>query len=245
MDGDIGVESESGHGACFWFSVKCNVHEKLQRLSVVDNDQSLSGKKILVVSEEPLFGFITRNVYARWGVECESVTSVDAFFQHREKFLQEQFDVVFWDEKLFLDYRYADMRKIADDFDINKTSFCLMTGLNCKWLSNELLSLRMRSTMRYPSTAIQLKKQIKAMLFQEFTPDDVVYKNKYENFGSVNVLVAEDNPVNQVVVKGMLEKFSIYPDFADNGVEAIKKFKENEYDIQLDSQITNPLSYKY
>ena len=231
MDGDIGIESELGHGACFWFTVKFNVHKKMQHLSVVDNDLALSGKNILVVSAEPLFEFLAQNAYERWGVSFENMASIDALFEHRYRLIEKQFDIVFWDEKLFMDHRYADMRQIADGFDASKTEFFLMTGLNCKWLPNELESLRMSATMRYPSTAVHFKKKIREMLFDGSVAEGGVHKNKYENFGLVNVLVAEDNPVNQVVVKGMLEKFSIYPDFVNNGLEAVKKFQQNDYDI--------------
>ncbi|MBL4772515.1 MAG: hybrid sensor histidine kinase/response regulator, partial [Alcanivoracaceae bacterium] len=38
MDGDIGLESQLGNGACFWFKINFPVHEKPQRLSAIDND---------------------------------------------------------------------------------------------------------------------------------------------------------------------------------------------------------------
>lgn len=40
-----------------------------------------------------------------------------------------------------------------------------------------------------------------------------------------NVLVAEDNPANQLVLKKLLKKVNIVPVFADNGQEVVDKFK--------------------
>ena len=43
-----------------------------------------------------------------------------------------------------------------------------------------------------------------------------------KDFSTLNVLVAEDNQVNQMVVKGLLKKFNIEPDLANDGLEAIR-----------------------
>ncbi|MFX4906756.1 response regulator, partial [Acinetobacter baumannii] len=41
-----------------------------------------------------------------------------------------------------------------------------------------------------------------------------------DKFAHLRVLVAEDNPVNRMVIKGLLGKLNIVPIFAENGVEA-------------------------
>ena len=151
MDGDIGLESQLGNGACFWFNINFPVHEKPQRLSAIDNDPTLQGKKVLLVSEDPLFCFLTDNVHDRWGIKFSNITSFDALLNRKEELKQAQFDVIFWDEKLFFDHRYAETREIADEFDTKKTLFCLMTGVHCKWQANELTAVRMSTTMRYPT----------------------------------------------------------------------------------------------
>ena len=48
-----------------------------------------------------------------------------------------------------------------------------------------------------------------------------------------NVLVAEDNAINQMVVKHTLLKLGASADIAGDGVEAIEKFKKNKYDLIL------------
>ena len=50
---------------------------------------------------------------------------------------------------------------------------------------------------------------------------------------SVNVLVAEDDSINQLVIKKHMEKFGYKADFADNGQDAIEKLKSGNYDIVL------------
>ena len=48
---------------------------------------------------------------------------------------------------------------------------------------------------------------------------------------SVRVLVAEDNAVNQLLVRRMFEKLGIRIDLAANGREAVKMATEQQYDI--------------
>ena len=49
----------------------------------------------------------------------------------------------------------------------------------------------------------------------------------------VRVLLAEDNIVNQKVAMGILKKFGYEVDVANNGLEALEKLEEREYDIIL------------
>lgn len=49
----------------------------------------------------------------------------------------------------------------------------------------------------------------------------------------LRLLVAEDNATNQLVVKSVLAKFDIVPDFAGNGLEAIDAVMRRPYDVIL------------
>jgi len=49
----------------------------------------------------------------------------------------------------------------------------------------------------------------------------------------LNILVAEDDKVNQLVVLGMLKNEQYSITIAENGIEAIKLFEENEFDLIL------------
>ncbi|VAW93606.1 sensory box histidine kinase/response regulator [hydrothermal vent metagenome] len=48
-----------------------------------------------------------------------------------------------------------------------------------------------------------------------------------------NVLLVEDNHVNQLVAKAILEKFGLTPDIANDGLQAVQKFSNNSYDLIL------------
>ena len=48
-----------------------------------------------------------------------------------------------------------------------------------------------------------------------------------------NVLVVEDNKINQMITKKILEKNKMVCQVADNGTDALQLVKENDFDIVL------------
>jgi len=56
-------------------------------------------------------------------------------------------------------------------------------------------------------------------------------KEKQIRFDDIKVLVAEDNVINQKLIIAVLNNFGLNVTIANNGEEAIKLRKENEYDI--------------
>jgi CheY-like chemotaxis protein/HPt (histidine-containing phosphotransfer) domain-containing protein len=56
-------------------------------------------------------------------------------------------------------------------------------------------------------------------------------ENEKISYQNVNVLVAEDNPVNQEVMMGMLEDYGIKTTIARNGLEAIATLKKYTFDL--------------
>jgi CheY-like chemotaxis protein len=48
-----------------------------------------------------------------------------------------------------------------------------------------------------------------------------------------SILLVEDNKLNQTVVKFTLRRYGYLLDVANNGIEAIQKFKEGKYDFIL------------
>jgi signal transduction histidine kinase/CheY-like chemotaxis protein len=52
-------------------------------------------------------------------------------------------------------------------------------------------------------------------------------------FAETRILVAEDNPVNQVIISAMLAELGAGCDMVSNGAEAVEAFKAKDYDIVL------------
>ena len=61
----------------------------------------------------------------------------------------------------------------------------------------------------------------------------VVNELHSELLKDVHILVAEDNPVNQLVIKMMLESLGCNISQVNDGIEVVNAWKENHYDIIL------------
>jgi len=55
---------------------------------------------------------------------------------------------------------------------------------------------------------------------------------RFENL-SASVLLVDDNAMNRLIGRKVLQKFGIDPEFAENGVEALEKIRSNNYDLVL------------
>ncbi|MFV8339474.1 PAS domain S-box protein [Flavobacterium sp. LB3P21] len=91
-------------------------------------------------------------------------------------------------------------------------------------------SIRVRSTVNEGSTfsfTLSFQKtNAEAELENEIIELDTELKN-------IKVLVVEDIPLNQLLMKTLLDDFGFARDIAENGKIAIEKLKENDYDIIL------------
>jgi len=72
---------------------------------------------------------------------------------------------------------------------------------------------------------------------QEFEPDSQSTEEDNERKTEIllngRILVAEENKANQVVLKQQLELFQLQVDFVDNGVAALKLWRQGKYDLIL------------
>lgn len=64
-------------------------------------------------------------------------------------------------------------------------------------------------------------------------PKNIIYDIDYVALENVSILVVEDNKINQMITKKILEKNKMKCMVADNGMDAIKLVKENNFEVIL------------
>jgi signal transduction histidine kinase/CheY-like chemotaxis protein len=74
--------------------------------------------------------------------------------------------------------------------------------------------------------------EMKSKVGEAYLEDKMIETSQEHTFDA-KVLVAEDNPVNQMLISELLNEMSVTYDLAENGEEAYQLFKENEYDLVL------------
>tara|TARA_R110002072_G_scaffold124085_1_gene259513 strand:- start:30294 stop:32546 length:2253 start_codon:yes stop_codon:yes gene_type:complete len=68
---------------------------------------------------------------------------------------------------------------------------------------------------------------------EDKNPNNIIYDVDYVAIENKSVLVVEDNKINQMITKKILEKNKMKCMVADNGMDAIKIIKENTFDVVL------------
>ena len=53
------------------------------------------------------------------------------------------------------------------------------------------------------------------------------------DIGGLRILVAEDNGVNQILIKAILDQMGHYSDIVGNGIEAVRQVQAGRYDLVL------------
>ncbi|WP_236002904.1 response regulator [Luteirhabdus pelagi] len=64
-------------------------------------------------------------------------------------------------------------------------------------------------------------------------PKNIIYDVDYVALENRSVLVVEDNKINQMITKKILEKNKMKCEVADNGMDAVKLVQQNQYDVIL------------
>jgi signal transduction histidine kinase len=227
MAGEIVVESEEGKGSTFRFSIP--LPRQPVMATPVFIPPELQGMRALVVDDNFSSRRWVTSLLERWGCRCAGVSDqAEALAEfHETRDTNDPFRLVILDTTL----PGGDSVPLAEDTAIAGTPLFLlaevkqrseverMVGKNCRVLSKpvkerQLLGALRELTGHAEETAVSTSR-VEAL-------------NHREGF---RILVAEDNPVNQVVATRMLQKLGFKPDLAANGREAMNILASERYDL--------------
>ncbi len=237
MGGEIGVDSVPGEGATFWFTACFNhpVH------SVGDHAASrdaLSGTSVLVVAGNPCLADVLTHRLTTWGVKAEAVSGAGAAMtklQSRAS-VGQPVQMVLVDGHLSQDGGLAFGREMRANPDLSQTRMVLLSPLTNEQ-DDEAASIGFSACVRKPVREAELYSEM-AGAFGKEVPSEVSERmqDRLDRQGAglsfqANILVAEDNLVNQEVVRGMLTSLGCQVTIAHNGSEAVEQVKDGNFDL--------------
>jgi len=145
----------------------------------------------------------------------------------------------------FIDYDALDLRElphvlIVDYEKIINTDISLFENLNCKKVlvisSNEHADIQKErevfdEIIYRPITLDKLENILDIKDIVEIEEEKAPERKEAKQFENLQILVAEDNVINQKLIMAVLNNFGLNVTIANNGEEAIKLRKENDYDM--------------
>ena len=231
MEGEIGVESVKGHGATFWFTARMHIEAVCDWNSSRNQakyDALIAKKLLLVETSRTLSDFLTHHCVA-WGVFVEAAPSAKSALAQIKHAMHsgEPYDFVGFDFSLPDANGFDFAQWVRDIPELNELPLFMFSAGDVYHDQLHIRRLGIHSILRKPISIKLLHQELVALLGHEAAPVVAVERKipEPEKFAHLNVLVAEDNPVNRMVIKGLLGKLGIVPVFAENGLEALDAVK--------------------
>jgi signal transduction histidine kinase/ligand-binding sensor domain-containing protein/DNA-binding response OmpR family regulator len=238
MGGDIDVVSEVGIGTTFTFTIKSKAGLKAQRNYVHLNHTELKGKHILVIDDNATNRDILQTQLKEWKfVPVMADSGAQAL-----KILssEEQVDLIISDMNMpvmdGVQLAKKIRKKLPDLPIILLSSMGNEQSRKEAHLFNAILTKPTRHQVLYKHITEQLKTT--GNMIKEVEPVKSQFSEDFAKQYPMSILIAEDNLVNQKLIKHILNKMGYDPDIAVNGHEAlnamtIKKYNMVFMDVQM------------
>jgi PAS domain S-box-containing protein len=242
MGGEIGVESVEGRGSTFWFTVVFGRQPQRERRDgLLPGD--LRGVRILVVDDNATNRLVVAEQLESWGVRhAESESAAQAMERLRAARADgDPFRIVISDMQM------PDMdgeslgKAIKADPGLSHTRLVMMSSLGARGDARRLKAIGFSAYLTKPVKQSQLYDCLAMVLGAggaepAGVPDAGIITRHTLNEArrrQVRILLAEDNPTNQQVALGILEKLGFSADTVADGREAIRALGTDPYDLVL------------
>jgi two-component system, sensor histidine kinase RetS len=228
MGGSIGVQSSPGAGACFYFSISCRDADdcfvRNQSLPFCD----LNGCRLLLVDDSHEYLQMLHEQVQNWGMRVQSAANAEQALAwlraaaHRGEGYQ----------IACLDYRMPGMNGlqlaavITADPDLRGVRCLLLSAARDIPQPAELAAAGIHLALQKPASALVLKGAFSQLLSGLSEASPVEHGPLLAVPADFRVLVAEDNPVNQMVIRGLLGKLGVACELVGNGREAVNRLLE-------------------
>ncbi len=235
MDGEIWVESHSGKGSTFWFSVKLKPDPQAP-CEILELPERLKDLRILVVEDNPTSRRVIRQMLESFRFRPQMAEDAgSAWSRYLETGHDDPFSLILIDTTLPEMDSYELAEKIALENNGPPPPIIMMGAFD---------PAAPAPSSRMADYARLLAKPLKPSLFLDTVMEifgcraagstgsfsSVFASRRFQN---ADVLLVEDNPVNQVVAAEILALAGICVHKAENGKEAVEKVKTEKFDAVL------------
>ncbi|MBX3153795.1 response regulator [Candidatus Obscuribacterales bacterium] len=239
MGGEIGVSSHPGKGSTFYFVVSLHEAKTADQLKLRVPEE-LADTRVLVVDEQSSARNILRAYISSWRLRCDSATTSEEAL----RMLKEQgeagdpYDLVVTELELPDSGGFDFLAKIQSIPELDETKVILCTNHDKQGLGEEALERGFSAYLTKPLEQSCLYNCIAKLMCGAITlqPSDLkTTSGTFVKFApeGTTILLAEDNPVNQMVTQLQLKKLGYNCCVVATGREAVAAVQKENYAMVL------------
>ncbi len=236
MGGTIGMESREGAGSTFWFTAAFKKRDAGE-LTSLPTFANLTGLKVLVADNHDAERELACSMLASWGCRFREAKDGDAAMT----LLQEAalggdpFSVAILEMELPAMDGSRLGRLIKESAVLNGTFLIMVTSMGKRGDAAMLSGIGFSGYLTTPLRESQFRDCLALVAGRKREAGGLITKYTVSEFrkSRLRILLAEDNPTNQLVALKLLQKIGYRADTASNGLEALEALKKQTYNLIL------------
>ncbi|MBV1922111.1 MAG: response regulator, partial [Pseudomonadales bacterium] len=188
----------------------------------------LKGKKVLFVDDSTEFAHVVQEQAISWGMNASVAYYGDKALELMRAAATNNapFDIVSLDMNMPGLSGMEIAHIMENDPNLRNAKRVLLTAMRVTPPKEDLQQANIKVAMQKPASARVIKECFLSILDDQEISEVKKAKEQYSNIISgKNILVAEDNAVNQMVIKNMLKKLGAKCVIANDGAIAVECFK--------------------
>lgn len=239
MNGHMWVESELGKGSRFYFQLPLMAAPDQE--SGADSERNLSGFGILVVDDNATNRRILRHSLTNWKATCYTAASSKEGLAKLEE-LRKQNElpsIILSDVNMPQEDGFQFIQQVREVAAYDSIRVVLLSSSSRPGDSYQRRRLGISAQLMKPIKGSELRNTLIATI--DAQPEQVTSlpicfdapEEETTQVAPLRILLAEDNLVNQRLAIGLLQKHGHHVSIANNGKEAVDKYKRGNFDIIL------------
>ncbi len=240
MGGHIGVESQLGQGSTFRVALRLAKAQGAPQRQPAAATGSLQGKRILVVDDNQTNLAILERLLKGWGCDCDCAAGGAMALTLMRAIAKAgaAYDLVITDMQM-PEMDGAELgRRIKADPNLRDAALVMLTSLGLRGDAADMKRIGFAAYLTKPVRPDRLHACLLTVLGRgpkqaPAAPLVTSHTLSEAKRGSIRILLAEDNPINQKIALHLLARFGFQADAVLNGQAAIEALATTPYDLVL------------